>query len=251
MKQGFSLVELSIVLAILGLLTGGIIAAQSYIRQAELKNVSIEYNRWVTATVNFRTKYGQLPGDFNNAISYWGALDADPTTCATLGATLATTPKTCNGDGDDMISLAERFRYWQHLANAGLIEGLYSGVKTASGSWAAAGENSPVSKLSGNPTWMILYGTGSSFTSTTNANVFQFGVPISSWVRDPYFSAIEAYSIDNKMDDGLPAKGFVTTYQAGNNCNTATTLTDYNAKYDTAGVYPDIPSCAFAFNAGL
>ncbi len=54
MKNGFSLVELSIVLVILGLPTGGILAGQSLIRAAELRSVSTEYNRFVTATQSFR-----------------------------------------------------------------------------------------------------------------------------------------------------------------------------------------------------
>lgn len=56
-KRGFSLVELSIVLVILGLLTGGILAGQSLIRAAELRAVSTEYSRYATAVQSFRDKY--------------------------------------------------------------------------------------------------------------------------------------------------------------------------------------------------
>ena len=52
MRHGFSLVELSIVLVILGLLTGGILAGQSLVRASELllqerstRDVPITYAR--------------------------------------------------------------------------------------------------------------------------------------------------------------------------------------------------------------
>lgn len=44
----FSLVELSIVLVILGLLVGGVLSGQSLIRAAELRSISSEYSRYFT-----------------------------------------------------------------------------------------------------------------------------------------------------------------------------------------------------------
>lgn len=70
MRNAFSLVELSIVLVILGLLTGGILAGQSLIRAAELRAVSTEYNRHFTAIQSFRNRYMALPGDMNNATRF-------------------------------------------------------------------------------------------------------------------------------------------------------------------------------------
>ncbi|PZP83692.1 MAG: type II secretion system protein, partial [Azospirillum brasilense] len=55
--HGFSLVELSIVLVILGLLTGGILGGQSLIRAAELRTISTDANRYITAAQTFRDKY--------------------------------------------------------------------------------------------------------------------------------------------------------------------------------------------------
>ncbi|MFZ4541492.1 MAG: type II secretion system protein [Rickettsiales bacterium] len=127
-SSGFSLVELSIVLVILGLLVGGILSGQSLIRAAELRAVSTEYSRYVTAVQTFRDKYFQLPGDMNSATTFWGT--------AAVGAACATTigsgTQTCNGNGDGWldngyVNSNENFRYWQHLANAGLIEGAYTG----------------------------------------------------------------------------------------------------------------------------
>ncbi|MGB1539971.1 MAG: prepilin-type N-terminal cleavage/methylation domain-containing protein, partial [Rickettsiales bacterium] len=57
MNRGFSLVELSIVLVILGLLTGGILGGQSLIRAAEMRAIATEYDAWKTAVNVFKDKY--------------------------------------------------------------------------------------------------------------------------------------------------------------------------------------------------
>ena len=72
-KQGFSLVELSIVLVILGLLTGGILTGQSLIRAAELRSVTTEFQKYQTAMMTFRDRYMALPGDMRNATAFLGS----------------------------------------------------------------------------------------------------------------------------------------------------------------------------------
>lgn len=149
MRHGFSLVELSIVLVILGLLTGGILAGQSLIRASELRAVSTEINRYQTARYTFRDKYFALPGDMRNATSFWGNADTGAMggECAAPLTDAGTGTQTCNGDGSGRMDLAlEERRVWQHMANAGLIEGSYSGVGTT----MVAGVNVPTSKLSAN-----------------------------------------------------------------------------------------------------
>lgn len=98
MRHGFSLVELSIVLVILGLLVGGVLTGQSLIRAAELRSVSTEFAKYQAAVNTFRDKYFALPGDMNNATSFWGK---DNVACAAHTGTAAT-PGTCNGDGNGL-----------------------------------------------------------------------------------------------------------------------------------------------------
>ena len=130
MKHAFSLVELSIVLVILGLLTGGILTGQSLIRASELRSVTTEYQRYITATQTFRDKYFALPGDMNNATRFWGD---DNAACADAAIPNGT-PGTCNGNGNGGLEWAgasatgERFQFWKHLSLAGVIEGTYSGL---------------------------------------------------------------------------------------------------------------------------
>lgn len=63
LRSGFSLVELSIVLVILGLLVGGVLTGQSLIRASELRKFMNTMERYKAATYTFRDKYFALPGD--------------------------------------------------------------------------------------------------------------------------------------------------------------------------------------------
>ena len=63
MKKGFTLVELSIVLVIIGLLIGGILVGQSLIESAKTTATLQQLSQFDIAVSNFSTKYKQLPGD--------------------------------------------------------------------------------------------------------------------------------------------------------------------------------------------
>src|SRR4051794_31617755 len=129
MQRGFSLLELSIVLVIIGLITGGIMAGRQMVRAAELRSVMSDLSKYQTTVNTFREKYQGLPGDMKNAESYWGTASGGCPDGAGTGT------QTCNGNGNNQVegitSVAdpyETFRFWQHLANAGLVEGQYTGV---------------------------------------------------------------------------------------------------------------------------
>ena len=81
---GFSLVELSVVLVILGLLTGGILAGQELIDAARLRSQTKQLQDFKVAINTFEMKYFSYPGDMSNAESFW------PTA-------------TSNGNGDGII----------------------------------------------------------------------------------------------------------------------------------------------------
>ena len=244
-RNAFSLVELSIVLVILGLLTGGILTGQSLIRASELRSISASAQRFSAAHYTFRDKYFALPGDMPNATVFWGVL-AGTGSDDTCQNTEATGVPTCNGNGNgdgriDTSSGAgtsnERFRYWQHLANAGLVEGSYTGrtdSATPTTYTMTAGKNAP--SINGGNVMVDPYtqlGSGVVYWTATNFPFLDMykggehtlayrsrGNPGGDLLRPE-----EAWNLDTKMDDGLPSRGkFLSSkmsWSGSPNCTTS------------------------------
>ena len=85
-RHAFSLVELSIVLVILGLLVGGVLSGQSLIRAAQLRSVTTQFANYRAAVFTFRDKYFALPGDMANASAFWGSAGGTGADAADAGA---------------------------------------------------------------------------------------------------------------------------------------------------------------------
>lgn len=251
MERAFSLVELSIVLVIIGILVGGVLAGQSLVRAAELRSVTAEYHKYVTSTYAFKNKYMALPGDMAQAVLFWGAqagttADGLDATCAAL-TSASTTAATCNGNGDGLIAMSnlandrtqwyESYRAWQHLANAGLIEGRYSGV-SGTGQTSLVnnpGVNAPSSKLGSNASWLwrhiyALLSSSAVWIAGPWGNILVLG-GTSGANSQPVLKTHEAWNVDTKIDDGMPGLGTVMAYGSSVNpgCMTANATTaNYN-----------------------
>ncbi len=239
--SGFTLLELSIVLLILGLLAGAVVSGKNVIRLAELRQISSHYEHHKTSVQKFKDKYFGLPGDLTDATEYWGAA----VSCPAAG----THTETCNGDGDGNIedrdmngASDEIFTFWEHLSNAGYVEGRFTGVNgtTAAVDWnAVIGENVPEGPMhnscfgahskwttvtAGAPQYQINYGNRLQYGSTNNGN---------NNCDAPIMTPEEVWSMDVKMDDGAPASGelIVSRESCGTSTDPATArydLTDAN-----------------------
>jgi prepilin-type N-terminal cleavage/methylation domain-containing protein len=260
-KQAFSLVELSIVLVILGLLIGGILSGQSLIRASELRAVTTESMRYTAAVQTFRDKYFAIPGDFSKATSFWG--DQGAGGCIDNSATASVSTGTCDGDGNGYVytnagagNTAELFQFWRQLAFAGLIEGTYTGVAgPGGGEDTLVGTNAPKSKLN-NGGWTA-YSITSNFGDTqtytyTYGNLFELGSYVgTSRTYGALLKPEELWNIDTKLDDGKPGTGTLIAREsmnwngtAGTKCTTSTSNIDYAGLYNlsNSGV-----SCAAYF----
>ena len=236
-QKGFTLVEMSIVLVVIGLITGGIMGGKSLIRAAQLRSIMEEYKYYSNAIQIFNERYQSYPGDMPDATNVWPVATFCPGTTA-QGSTNGTT---CNGDGDGRIETAaatanEAFRSWQHLANAGLIEGIYNGV-TGPGHaqfHAVIGTNVPKSKFpdTGWTIWSlgVYAGAWDTFAMDYGNNMF-FGKAITnSQTFGPALTPGELYNIDNKVDDGKPGYGkLIALYW--DTCTAAANFSDIGAAY--------------------
>ncbi len=215
---GFSLLEMSVVLIIVGLIVGGVTVNREMIRAAELRRVLKDADTYKAAINTFRDKYLALPGDMSNATSFWGK---DNTACPADSGAVAE-PGTCNGDGDGHIILSgsapfisEGTAVWNQLALAGIIEGTYD-LDWGAGAYPET--HAPVSALSESSYAVDYYGTLSGATwwyDGDYGHVIRFGIPNnnggtfcpSCFDANPHFNPQDTWRLDTKTDDGLPGTG--------------------------------------------
>jgi prepilin-type N-terminal cleavage/methylation domain-containing protein len=224
-RHAFSLIELSIVLVILGLLTGGILAGKSLIRASELRSVVTENDRYRTAMFAFRDKYFALPGDFAMASKFWGAAGGNGSNnaCYTALANVGTSGS-CDGDGDGFVpwnnsnNRREDMLVWNHLANGGLIEGSYSYY--TGGNSPIVGTNVARSRVSSAAGWGMCYmnqgNYGHGYGHLLTLAAPGWSTNACSMGNSSGLKSEEAWGIDKKLDDGLAGTGRVTAANAYN-----------------------------------
>jgi prepilin-type N-terminal cleavage/methylation domain-containing protein len=205
-NKGFTLVELSIVLVIIGLLTGGILAAQSMITTAKINAFVRQIGQYDIAMSNFKTNYNQIPGDsnlFGGPGNNNGTLDPDGTNL--------------------FISTSEAGNFWTELQTVGLKDqGTF--VTRASGALVVGGPTPhiPASKIGASGTGiMALY-----HMSTQNAIIAlngcyavsnftqNAGQPLNVGGTSAIFSvnSADAMAVDLKIDNGLSISGNMIAY---------------------------------------
>jgi len=137
-KKGFTLVELSIVLVIIGLLIGGVLVAQSLIETAQIQKTIRQIQQVHILASQFKEKTRYLPGDLPNAYTMFSGacgINAIPTSSQNSGR--------CNGNGDGNIDwggvVMEYYIFWEHLYLMGMLDTPFTGDGYTLGSLANQG----------------------------------------------------------------------------------------------------------------
>ena len=212
-QQGFTLVELAIVLVIVGLLIGGILKGQELVGSTRVTSVVTQVKAIEAATNTFFDTYGTLPGDLPNA-------NTRLPNCATAGSV-------CNitGDGNGRITQTpgaalaiaagnENTAFFGHLAAAELL----SGVRPDSTVLTVAGGGVLGSPIGGGSHYRVGYhttGTIAGAVAASNAGHYllisgNLDVATAVAATNLEGAGIQpkaAQKIDSKYDDGNPTTG--------------------------------------------
>jgi prepilin-type N-terminal cleavage/methylation domain-containing protein len=119
-QTGFTLVEISIVLVIIGLLLGGVLKGQELINSAKVKNLAQDFRTIPTYIYAYQDKFRALPGDDSRAASH-----VCPTTAPACTTSSASSGNgVIDGNWDDAVGTAsEAVLFWQHIRYANLATG--------------------------------------------------------------------------------------------------------------------------------
>lgn len=201
-QRGFTLIEMSIVLVLIGLIIGGVLKGQKMLQSTRLKMTVSQWDGVKFGMTSFKDKYGQLPGDLNDARNMidTGLVD---------------------GDGDGIIgyrslSGSRDYAYvWDHLTAAEMLGGI--NVQTGdvprlparvdgaefflafddSGSGHDGGQNNNKHYLN--------------LVRRTSSDPTQWNISLHSQTGD-CLTGEEAWEIDRKYDDNESTTGAIRFY---------------------------------------
>ena len=177
--QGFTLIEVAIVLVIMGLLLGGVLKGQELLTNARVRELIGQQDGVKAAFLGFQDRFKAMPGD------YVGAMSSIPNA-------------TQNGNGNGRIESGttpnESILAWEHLSRAGFLNATFS--------YNAV--ESPTTSLRNNYGVFLqiaydgIYGAGSAGTPAILRHNLKSGCQI----------PVEVIAeVDRKIDDGAPNGG--------------------------------------------
>lgn len=270
-KAAFTLVELSIVLVIIGLIIGGVLVGRDLISTSEIRSQISQVEQYKTSVNAFKLKYGYLPGDMPD----------------TAAASFGLTGNGGNGNGrldGTWQATYEENAFLVQLGQAGLVGGSFSSfdTNTPSTTGSAVARYLPPAKLNG----LYIYPWGEDyigsyykdgyfysqqslfFTVASVPRYCGFNICPGFWESFPTMKVSVAYNIDQKIDDGFPQSGKVLAAylgywsgfgghsamwaEAGNNNDfptVATIAASSTTCYDTGGV-SGVPKYSVGQNSG-
>src|ERR1700685_4029667 len=128
-RGGFTLIEMSIVLVVIGLVVGGVLVGQDLIRAAYIRAQISQIEKFNTAVNTFYGKYQALPGDMNatTAVNFGFASRGQYAGEGDGNGLLESNCCNASGDNYGMVEgTGETAMFWVDLSSAvagNLIEG--------------------------------------------------------------------------------------------------------------------------------
>jgi len=250
-QQGFTLIELSIVLVIIGLVIGGVMVGKSLIESGRVRAQISQFQEYETAVNGFKIKYNCLPGDCVEAANF------------ALGS---------NGNGNGSIETITDFsnyttpggyydgefpQFFLHLKASGLIK------QNLSGRFTSGGGLYPLLAINDNY-GMIAGGKWHDGNTRTLPNQLatNWNFPAGMWLHaticgddrsGPRYAhdgcgvmtPAQAYAIDIKFDDGKPLNGKIWGYGSG--ISPALDSPCLNISYTAYDLTNTLPYCQMSY----
>lgn len=221
--QGFTLVELAIVMTIIGLLIGGVLKGQEMIQNARVTATIAQVKSFQAAVETYRDRFDQLPGDMSTAQMRLPGCTAANYCYNGNGNSIIGTPGTVSAGMEYLnqtgssLPAVETTMFFKHLALADLISGVNPSENPSNPVWGKTHPSAPVggglhiffSAHSGD------WGKGHILRLQNASNE----PPSLSGTGTNVISPILARVIDQKMDDGKPDSGFVAADFGGSGCD--------------------------------
>ncbi|MBK1664365.1 prepilin-type cleavage/methylation domain-containing protein [Rhodospirillum rubrum] len=211
-RAGFTLIEMSVVLVLVGLLLGGVLKGQQLIESTRLKMTISQWEATRTAVSAFEDRFGALPGDFDEAATFLanGVADGDGNgVIGTAGLTMGAAPA------------AESGLAWVHLAYGNFLAGVRLGT-------AADGSDSTMpARLSGE-SLAIIHGRFGRTAATGH------WLRLQDTLRGPTRAALsgaQAREIDIRYDDGNADSGYIVMSAPDGETGTADACKDADGFY--------------------
>ncbi len=233
-NAGFTLIELSIVLLIISLITGGIVAGRSLAHSARLTSLADDVNKYQTAARAFEITYHGLPGDITNATEYWPG----QTYSGNGDGKINSISQGGTGAADDGTDITEDKTVFEQLSLAGVIPGTYNS--------ASEDLNFPESAIEGGYFLPKYTSREQEFGCVGLCSAPQKNLLSLSKIGIPaVLSPPDARTVDMKIDDGKPGTGNVTVSNQAD-CTDKLWYWEMNvAKYE---LEYQTPKCAMIFN---
>jgi prepilin-type N-terminal cleavage/methylation domain-containing protein len=212
-QEGFTLIEIAIVLVIIGLILGGVLKGQELIENSKVKNAVKDIEGVGAAYYSYVDRYKRLPGD-----------DGPLATLQGRGGDWVNITAAGNNDGIIAVTAAQTFTgagegggFWQHLKASGFVNG------NPGDAGAVALPRNAFNGLTGFTNALVMpAGAG----GLTGNKVCMSQVPGKA-----------AAAVDAQLDDGLPNSGSLRATPGVSGANTAPGGTVAGGVYNEGAVY--------------
>lgn len=246
-QSGFTLIEVSMVLIIIGLIIGAVLVGQNLIVGSATRATVAQFERYNAGVNTFRIRYGGLPGDLDDAL-------------ALKSGFITRSGSPGHGDANGLLegcsygateAGCETLLFWVDLHQAQLVDASYT---QATDALAEIDEGEQWKYF---PSIKLRHGAYITVFTEAGINYYQMGGITSTDAGGNYtlnytISPSEGYNMDNKIDDGFPLTGHLRALEgvssplggAPPTPSATTCVSNISGNpYNMAATYVDIPLC--------